>query len=73
MFLAPEPEDDPRQPSRVLQRRGHKLDIDALPTVARKAFAGRRREAITRFDVTPGEAFAARSRKPKRRDPNILG
>lgn len=31
MFLAPERDDDPGQPSRVLQRRAFKLDLDALP------------------------------------------
>jgi hypothetical protein len=58
-FLGREFNTNPSAPSRMLQRRAFRLDIDALPA-----------DTAT---MTADDIMARKVRKPKRPDPNILG
>jgi hypothetical protein len=58
-FLGREFNTNPSAPSRMLQRRAFRLDVDALPA-----------DAAT---MTADELLAIKVRKPKRPDPNIVG
>lgn len=77
-FLAPEPEVDPQNPSRTLQRRAFKLNIDAavIPAMIRDWLNDNTR-AVPVFDVTaliPLNAFRAlKLAKPPIADPNVIG
>lgn len=56
-FLAREPEDDPAQPSLMRQRRAFHINLDHAKAKNGASFA---------------DLMAARVKKPKRNDPNVL-
>lgn len=73
-FLSPEIDTDPTQPSKVLQRRAFKLDLDhAVLADAASALAdGERKQATKALALTAAQIIRARVRKPARIDPNVL-
>lgn len=73
-FVAPEAETDPRNPNRMRQRRGFRLNFDALPGDLQAYITDSSRSqpfAIT--GMTAQDLNALRKRRPRRQDPNVLG
>lgn len=74
-FLAPEPETNPKKPSRVLQRRAFKFDLDDANLPAElKAWLqdGARNQPTFAAALTGAQLNAFRKAKPKRSDPSTL-
>lgn len=73
-FLSPEIDTDPAQPSKVLQRRAFKLDLDhaVLADAASVLADGERKHATKALALTAAQIIRAMVRKPARIDPNVL-
>lgn len=72
-FLSAEAETDPKNPSRVLQRRGFHFNIDAAPEDLKDWFADdSRAQPVFTSNMTLASLMKLKVRKPKRKDPNIL-
>lgn len=73
-LLAPEPETDPQNPSRMLQRRLFKLALDDMdaPTRAYLAEGRRNRKPVHRLNIGSAALLALRVRKAALPDPNVL-
>lgn len=70
-LLTPEPETDPQNPSRMLQRRMFRLDLDAPELTG--LLASRKGKPAHRADLSIDDLLALRIRKPAIQDPNTLG
>lgn len=70
-FLAPEVETDPRNPNRMRQRRGFRLDLDGMPAELRSHISKARAKPVV-SDMTAQELNTLRKRRPRRQDPNVL-
>lgn len=62
-FLAPEPETDPQNPSRMLQRRSFRLDLSSLTLNT---------NVRNTVDWNFGQLMAHKIKRPGRPDPNVL-
>lgn len=73
-FTAPEVDNDPANPSRVLQRRAFRLDLDhaVLADAASVMADGERKQPAKAMALTAAQIIRARVRKPARVDPNVL-
>lgn len=73
-LLAPEPETDPQNPSRMLQSRLFRLDLDGHSEQldAWLANTKRTRKRVFRLDIDRDALLEMRVRKPALPDPNIL-
>ena len=73
-LLAPEPETDPQNPSRMLQARLFKLNLDGHSEQldAWLANAKRTRKRVFRLGIDRDALLGLRVRKPALPDPNIL-
>jgi hypothetical protein len=73
-MLAPEPETDPQNPSRMLQRRAFRLDLDSLPQPVRDWLADdSRQQPALAAGVTADQFRALKRRKPAVPDPAVIG
>jgi hypothetical protein len=73
-YLSPEVDVDPQHPSRMLQRRGFKLDLFLLPAQWAAWVADDTRAQPTKlFSGTGAQILALKVKKPVVADPNILG
>lgn len=73
-LIAPEPETDPQNPNRMLQRRLFRLDLDNMdaPTRAYLSEGKRARRTMHRLNIGRDAILALRVRKPALPDPNVL-
>lgn len=73
-FLGREPDTDPFNPSRTLQPRAFKLDLDNLPSAAKVFIADdeRRNPAVT-LSITVTQLRALKLAKPRIQDPAVIG
>lgn len=73
-LLAPEIDADPLKPSRMLQRRAYRLDLDHVALTGARAVLDDpdRKEPAKALAMPLATLLAARVRKPKRQDPNIF-
>lgn len=69
-FLAPEIDIDPQHPSKVLQRRAFKLDVDHPDFTA--LAEGRKGKPAHRFNLDLAGLLARKKAKPPLDDPNVL-
>ena len=73
-FLAPEIPTDPKNPSRMLQRRGFKLDISLLPEQWVSWIGDDKRAQPTKqFNGTGAQLLSFKVKKQPIADPNVLG
>lgn len=73
-LLAPELDADPQNPSRVLQRRAFRLDLDHAALMDARAVLqdSERKEPTKTLALPLATILAARVRKPRLRDPNVF-
>lgn len=75
-FLGPELDTDPANPSRMLQRRAFKFDVDnaslPLPIKAWLADVSRANPSFT-AGLSAAQLLSFRAAKPRKQDPNVLG
>lgn len=62
-FVSAEPETDPQNPSRMLQRRGHRLDLTSLTLNA---------NVRTTLSLNFGQLMARKVKRAERQDPNVI-
>lgn len=72
VFLTPEVDADPANPSAVLQRRAHKIDLDALPDAKAQIMDGNRGNPLHRVDVDAAGLMAHKIAKTALTDPNVF-
>jgi len=73
-FVAPEKDADPQNPSRVLQNRGVRLDLDNLPVSIASVLADtKRRNPTARTKLSVQDLAALKITKPPLADPNVFG
>jgi hypothetical protein len=73
-FLGPELAIDPQNPSKMLQRRGFKLDLTLLPAQWAGWVADDTRAQPTKlFNGTGAQVLALKAKKPVLVDPNVMG
>lgn len=73
-FLSEEVDTDPQKPSRMLQKRGFKLDVDAatLPAAVKTWLLDKTRAAPTfTVNFTPAQFITFKKKRDRRADPNI--
>lgn len=71
-FLGPEMDLDPANPSRVLQRRAFRLDVDALPDPRGQMGDSKRRNPLHRVNMGHDALMALKVAKPRLVDPNVF-
>lgn len=72
-FTNSEVDTDPNQPSHVLQRRVHRLDLTGLPVFAQKLMAANSRSSPTMYvPMTLQKLAALQVRKQPLADPNVF-
>lgn len=71
-FLGPEFDTDPLNPSRMLQRRAFRLDVDALPDPKGQMADHKRKNPLHKVNLTGGQLIALKHKKPALADPNVL-
>lgn len=72
-FVAPEKDADPKNPSRVLQSRAARLDLDNLPLGIAAVMADiKRRNPTARTSLTAQDLAALKISKPPLADPNVF-
>lgn len=71
-FLEPEADTDPANPSAVLQRRAHKIDLDALPDPKGQMVDAKRKNPLHRVNLNRDGLLAFKRTKPKLTDPNVF-
>lgn len=72
VFAESEVDIDPLNPSRMLQARVHKLDLDALPDPHGQVADHRRRNPLHKVNVSKSGLLAFKQRKAPIPDPNVF-